>query len=168
VGKLVRDTEHMKRHLFLETEINEKVNKIEAIEDPFITTTVTVGWNFWDWFRMLFEWNNREVRIRVKVRSDPISQARWFKGIDLCENCKKNDLAEGYEQVDMGNLGVQFWCKSCKEKGVNVLERILRFVSREQLMEVRGLIGDNTPLDKEMVMIIDQEMQSRDLFDDQM
>jgi len=118
--KLVRD---MKRHLFLRTEINGKLNKVEAIEDPFITTTVTVGWNFWDWFKMLFE-RPREIEVRVKIQHDPISEARWFKGIDICENCKKNDLAKGYEIVNMGTIGEQFWCMPCiQSRGKDEIQR---------------------------------------------
>jgi hypothetical protein len=49
---------------------------------------------------------------------------------------------------------------------VAALERIVRLIPVEQLTEVRRIIGDNTPLGKEMILIINQEFQARNLPDD--
>lgn len=110
----MRDTEHFKNHLFILTEIDGVQTDYQAIEDPFHTTRVIVGWNFWDWFKMLFK-TKREVHIRVKIGSDGVSQGRWFQGADICERCKRtridgpgeHESKPGYEH------GQERWCEKC-------------------------------------------------------
>jgi hypothetical protein len=110
----MRDTEHFKKHLSVRTQIDNKTTGNVPVEDPFHHTTVVVGWNFWDWLKMLFS-RKREVEIRVKVCADGVAIGRWFQGADICEHCKRTRIdglgqhayKPGYEHAD------ERWCEAC-------------------------------------------------------
>lgn len=103
----MRGTEHFKRHLSVVTEIDGQAVAYAPVEDPFHTTNVVLGWNLWDWLRMLFSWN-REVIVRVKVRADPVAQRRWFQGQDVCEQCLREPLPD-----DPRDSGEERRCAAC-------------------------------------------------------
>ena len=85
----MRDTEHMKNHLFVVTRVNGELICRQPIEDPFLTcrTIHVKEWSFWDWLKLIFK-RRYEVHLLVKVESDGVSQRRWFLGPDICEKCK--------------------------------------------------------------------------------
>jgi hypothetical protein len=89
----MRDTGHFKRHLSVVTWRQDNGGKIEQIgdvpvEDPFHRTKVILLWSFWDFLKFLF--SRRTVEIVVHVRSDGVSQGRWFQGADIALHVKRN------------------------------------------------------------------------------
>jgi hypothetical protein len=112
----MRTTEHFKNHLRVVTEIDGKVTSNIRVEDPFAHTSVIVGWNLWDWFKMLFS-RSRELRIRVDIRGDGVAQARWFRGVDVCERCQRTPIGiphDGSAAHDPGyHHGEERLCESC-------------------------------------------------------
>lgn len=106
----MRDTEHMKKHLFVVTKVDGNTINRLPVEDPFHTTKVThiQEWSFWDWLKLAFK-RRWTVEVVVRVESDGVSQGRWFQGADICENCKRTRLDKpgqhptkpGYESHDM-------------------------------------------------------------------
>lgn len=109
----MRDTEHFKRHLSVETQIDGKRTGLVEIEDPFHTTTVNVGWSFWDWFKMIFQ--KKEMVVRVKVRGDDVAIGRWFQGADICEHCQRAriDLPGVHRSKSGYEHGDERWCENC-------------------------------------------------------
>jgi hypothetical protein len=115
----MRGTEHFKRHLSVVTwrQDNggpvEKVSEIE-VEDPFHRTKVVLQWTVLEWLRMLF--TRREVEVVVHVRSDGVSQGRWFQGADICEKCKRARIGDPRDPAghDPGyHHGAERWCQDC-------------------------------------------------------
>jgi hypothetical protein len=110
----MRDTEHFKKHLSLVTEINNEVISKVEIEDPFHHTKVFIYPTFWERVTLLF-YRPRVIEVSVHVRSDGVSQGRWFQGADICEHCQRRriDLSgahptkPGYEHSD------ERWCEAC-------------------------------------------------------
>lgn len=80
-------TGFMKRHMTLETDVDGKRVHTQDIDDPFLTTSTRVGWNLWDWFKMLFK-SPREIVVRTRVHGDGVAHKRWFAGVDACEQCE--------------------------------------------------------------------------------
>jgi hypothetical protein len=109
----MRNTEHFKKHLSISTEIDGKRTSQVYVEDPFHTTTVTIGWSFLDWFKMIFQ--KKECVVRVKVHSNGVSQGRWFRGADICEHCKsaRIDLPGQHESKPGYEHGDERWCEDC-------------------------------------------------------
>lgn len=89
----MRDTEHMKNHLFVVTRVNGKLIRRQPIEDPFLTnkTMHVQEWSLWDWLKMIFT-RRYEVEVITRVESDGVSQGRWFQGADICEKCRHNRI----------------------------------------------------------------------------
>jgi hypothetical protein len=110
----MRDTEHFKRHLWVVTDVDCKDVRTVAVEDPFHTTHVIVGWTFWGWLRMLFS-RKREIDVRVKVRADEVALGRWFQGADICEHCKRQRIdGPGQHKTKPGyEHGDERCCETC-------------------------------------------------------
>jgi hypothetical protein len=110
----MRDTEHMKRHLSIRTQIDNKTTSEIPVEDPFHHTTVIIEWSLWDWLKMLWQ---RKVEVRVKVMSDGVSQGRWFQGADICENCKRRRIdgpkPDGCFHAYKQDGSDEQWCEAC-------------------------------------------------------
>lgn len=112
----MRGTEHFKRHLSVITwrQDNggpvEKISEVQ-IEDPFHRTKVVIDWTFWGWLRMLF--SRRQVEIVVHVRSDGVSQGRWFQGADICEKCKRNRVDGPTQPMPGCRESGEVWCDDC-------------------------------------------------------
>ena len=109
--------ERMKNHLSVVTEVNGKEINEVPIEDPFHTTTVTheMEWSFWDWLKLIFK-RKETVTLRVKVRSDGVSQGRWFQRAIICDKCRRNridDIRHPVEHDHGYHHGDERWCEAC-------------------------------------------------------
>jgi hypothetical protein len=108
----MRDTEHFKKHLSIVTWRQDNGGAVEKVdetpvEDPFHRTRVVLSWSLWDWLMFLF--SRREIEIVVHVRSNGVSQGRWFQGADICEKCKREKIVGGYKHGRD-----ERWCLSCE------------------------------------------------------
>ncbi len=96
------NTEYLKDHLFVVTEIDGKQIGKVPVEDPFHTTNVTVGWTFWEWLKMLFA-QKRSIVVRVKVQSDRVAHDRWFRddgGPRVADMLAENVIEERIARFD--------------------------------------------------------------------
>lgn len=108
------DTEYLKKHLgVVISQDNQIISKV-PVEDPFHTTSVTISYTWWEWFKMLF--NNRTTKIQVKVQADGVAIGRWMQGAIICQKCKVNRL-DNPAYAKTGKLGYENngerWCESC-------------------------------------------------------
>ena len=56
------------------------------------------------------------AEVRVHVRSNGVSQGRWFQGADICERCKRTRIDEPRHgpKADPGyHHGDERWCEGC-------------------------------------------------------
>lgn len=79
-------TGFMKKHLQLETRMDdEKIHEM-SINDPFLRTSTTIEWSLWDWLKMLFK-RPRQTVIVTRIIADDVAYKRWFSGVDACDRC---------------------------------------------------------------------------------
>jgi hypothetical protein len=107
----MRDTEHMKKHLSIETEIQQGNDAIEHIssvpvEDPFHTTNVRFGVSWWTTFKMLFCPSMRNMLVRVKVRADNVAVGRWFVGNAAIQRAEAGDRFKAFVHGYLDKQGV--------------------------------------------------------------
>lgn len=104
----------MERHLSVVTWVDNKMIREVKVEDPFHHTTVIHEWSLWDWFKMLFR--GRRIEVRVHVRSDGVSQGRWFQRAIICDHCRRNRIDDPHHppEHDHGyHHGDERWCEDC-------------------------------------------------------
>ena len=112
----MRPDDWMKKHLAIVTEVDGKQIGNLPVEDPFHTTNVTVGLSFWGLLKMLLGLAPREIHVRVKVRSNGVSQGRWFQRAEICEKCKRtriDDIRHPQGHDHGYHHGDERWCHDC-------------------------------------------------------
>jgi hypothetical protein len=112
----MRSLDHMPKHLCQITRIDGKETYRQQIADPFATTKVIIGWNLWDWLRMLFS-RPREIEVVVEIQGDGVATNRWFAGRDVCERCQRTAIGfplDGSSAADPGyHHGEERLCERC-------------------------------------------------------
>lgn len=113
---MMRDVEHMKRHLRIETRRDgELVEPAVRVCDPFHVTNVVIAWSLWDWLKLLF-CRERSTSVRVSVVADSVALRRWFQGQDTCERCRQVKIGPlpGVHETEPGyHHGDERWCEQC-------------------------------------------------------
>jgi len=107
----------MKRHLSVVTWEDNKVLSEIPIDDPFHHTRINyeVRLTLWERIKLLFA-GRITAEFRVHVRSDGVSQGRWFQRAIICDKCKRNRIDDPRHppEHDHGyHHGDERWCEDC-------------------------------------------------------
>lgn len=108
-------TGFMKRHLKLETRVDDVKVHEQQIDDPFLRTQTVIGWGVWDWLKMLFK-SPREIVVVTHVIGDGVAHKRWFAGLDACDRCETTIgyPHDGSSNADPGyHHGEERLCERC-------------------------------------------------------
>lgn len=82
----MRTLDHMDKFLAVRVMINNHTVSRTPISNPFHTTRVEHSWSFWEWLKLGI---TRKFAVTVSIDSAPLAHARWFEGVDLCEQCQR-------------------------------------------------------------------------------